>query len=270
MYLAIDVGGTKTLFAVFSKSGEKLSDQRIPTPKLYEDFIKSAENIIKNELAQYTFSACCCALPGRLDREKGIGIRFGNLTWQKVPVRDDLNNLLGDIPVYIENDAKLGGLSEALLVHEWYKKVLYLTIGTGLGGSFIVNGVLEKEFLDMEPGNMMIEYDGKLQGWEDVVSGHAIKLRYGKKASEISDDKIWKEYVKGLALGINELSANFTPDVIIIGGGVGAHFEKFQTFLEEELKKINNPIVPLPTLLKARRPEEAVIYGCYQYIKQQA
>jgi hypothetical protein len=49
---------------------------------------------------------------------------------------------------------------------------------------------------------------------------------------------------------------------------VGAHFEKFQPFLEEALKKINNPLVPVPHLLKAQRPEEAVIYGCYEYIVQ--
>jgi predicted NBD/HSP70 family sugar kinase len=64
------------------------------------------------------------------------------------------------------------------------------------------------------------------------------------------------------------LLATIQPDVVVVGGGVGAHFEKFQPFLEEALKKINNPLVPVPPLLKAQRPEEAVIYGCYEYIVQ--
>jgi hypothetical protein len=34
------------------------------------------------------------------------------------------------------------------------------------------------------------------------------------------------------------------------------------------LDKFNNPLVPIPPVVKAKRPEEAVIYGCYEFIKQ--
>lgn len=269
MYLAIDVGGTKTLFAVFDQDGRKLVEHRILTPEIYSQFLKAIRSVLENELRKYTFSACCCALPGRLDRQKGVAIRFGNLPWQNVPVKADLKRLLGGgVPLFIENDAKLAGLSEALLIQKRYKKVLYITIGTGLGGAVIINGILDKNFLDMEPGRMFLEHDGRQLKWEAMVSGRAMKRKYGKLASEIEDPSIWRDYVKELAIGIEELCANLTPEVVIIGGGVGAHFDKFGAFLKEELKKYDGDLVTIPPVLEAKRPEEAVIYGCYEYIRQ--
>jgi predicted NBD/HSP70 family sugar kinase len=116
---------------------------------------------------------------------------------------------------------------------------------------------------------MIFEHQDQTKQWEDFASGRALKARYGKQASEITDPAIWQEYTKLLVAGLEDLLAIIKPDAVIFGGGVGAHFENFKGFLEDELNKINNPLVPVPPLLKAQRPEEAVIYGCYEFIKQQ-
>jgi glucokinase len=58
------------------------------------------------------------------------------------------------------------------------------------------------------------------------------------------------------------------PDLIVIGGGVGTHFEKFEKPLLNELKKYENPLAPTPLIRKAVHPEEAVIYGCYELAKE--
>ena len=102
-----------------------------------------------------------------------------------------------------------------------------------------------------------------------MASGRALKKKYGKKASEIDDPAIWQAYVKDLAPGMSELVAVVQPEVIIIGGGVGAHLEKFQPYHVHELKKYENHMVIIPPIIKAKRPEEAVIYGCYDFIRQQ-
>jgi predicted NBD/HSP70 family sugar kinase len=149
-----------------------------------------------------------------------------------------------------------------------YKKVLYLTMCTGIGGGIVKNGKIDPDFENFEPGQMVFEEDGQNLTWEHFASGRALKSRYGKLASEITDPVIWQEYAHNLANGFENLAAIVKPDVIVIGGGVGAHLEKFESFLNEDLKKINNPLVPIPPILKAKRPEEAVIYGCYEFIKQ--
>jgi predicted NBD/HSP70 family sugar kinase len=267
-YLAIDVGATKTLFAVFEPGGDMVCEKKIKTDPDYNKFIKDVAGELES-LKQFNFSSCCCALPTRFSRfSDGIAESFGNLPWKNVPIKKDLQALLPDTKILMHNDAKLAGLSEALLLHEKYKKVLYLTISTGIGGGVIIDGVIAKDFENFEPGQMVFEYEGKTLKWEAFASGKALYERYRKKAAEIEDPKIWKEYVKLLVIGFEDLLATVQPEAVVIGGGVGAHFEKFKAYLEEDLSKINNPMVPTPPLLKAQRPEEAVIYGCYDYILQ--
>jgi predicted NBD/HSP70 family sugar kinase len=268
MYLAVDIGGSKTLFAVFSPSGELLIKHKIPTNPDYKKFLSKAENVLKTELKDYEFTHCCCAIPGNFDKSSGLGTRFGNLKWENVPIAKDISNLIGGMGVLVENDAALGGLSEAALVHDKYKKVLYVTIGTGIGDSYIMDGKLDLELSESEAGHMVLQYEGELQKWESFASGHALAQRYGKKASEISDPAIWKEFAHALSVGLQPLLAVLLPEVLIIGGGVGTHLAKFKEPLDIELKKLENVMVKIPPIIQAKRSEEAVIYGCYEYIKQ--
>ncbi|HEU5004942.1 MAG TPA: ROK family protein [Candidatus Saccharimonadales bacterium] len=268
MYLAVDIGGSKTLLAVFDKHGQIIKEQKFPTPKDYQEFLAtliSAATALKPDPG---FAAIAVAAPGKIDRKSGVALDFGNLPWHDVNLKTDLEPVAGYAPVFIENDANLAGLSEALLVHNQYKKVLYLTVSTGIGDGIIINGIIDPDFADSEPGQMVLEHKGSLQKWEDFASGRALKEKYGKKASEIDDPAIWKEFVKGLAQGIGELVATLMPEVIIVGGGVGAHFDKFGSFLADELKLYENNMVKIPPIIEAQRPEEAVVYGCYDLIKQ--
>jgi predicted NBD/HSP70 family sugar kinase len=266
-YLAIDVGGTKTLFAVFAANGEVVCECKIKTAESYDQFKSDLIENLKN-LGRFKFSHACCAIPGRIDFKNGIGLDFGNLPWHNVPVQKDLETMMPSAKILVHNDAKLAGLSESILLHKKYRKVLYLTISTGIGGGVIIDDVIAQEFENFEPGQMVYENNGESQQWEEFASGHALKEHYGKIAAEIEDPNTWQEYVKSLVRGFENLLATVQPDAVIVGGGVGAHFEKFQSFLDAELKQINNPLVPTPPLLKAQRPEEAVIYGCYEYIRQ--
>jgi predicted NBD/HSP70 family sugar kinase len=268
MFLAIDVGGTKTLTALFTENGDIVAKNKIPTDKEYAKFLNDLKELIDTNYKEHTIQYCCCAVPGTIDLEHGIALALGNEIWRDVPISSDISNLLPGTPVLIHNDAKLAGLSEAALVGGEYKKVLYLTISTGIGGGVISNGKIDADFENFEPGQMVFETDGQNQQWEHFASGRALKAHYGKQASEIDDPEIWREYAKVLTAGFENLLATVRPDVVIVGGGVGAHFEKFQPYLEENLNSINNPLVPTVPILKAKRPEEAVIYGCYEFIKQ--
>jgi predicted NBD/HSP70 family sugar kinase len=237
-----------------------LKQQKIVTNQDYDSFLKELAQLIKTLAGQDHISATGVAAPGKIDRKSQIALDFGNLPWHHVALAKDLSPLTGHTPVYIENDANLGGLSEAKLVQDKYKKVIYLSVSTGIGDGIIINGIIDADFADSEPGQMV---------WEDFASGRALLKKYGKRASDIEDPAIWKDYVRGLASGIGELAAILTPEVFIMGGGVGDHLEKFEVFLNDELKKYQNKLVNIPPIIKAKRPEEAVIYGCYELIKQQ-
>jgi glucokinase len=267
-YLAVDIGGTKVLLAVFASDGQPVTEHKIPTPKDYPELISAIASALKNELGGFSFSHACVAVPGWIDFENGIARNFGNLPWENVAIREDFERLVPGIKVLLHNDAKLAGLSEARFISDQYRKVLYLTVSTGIGGGIIIDNKIAPDFENFEPGQMKLEHEGQLTDWEDFASGRALVAKYGKRASELQDPVSWKEFAGLISLGLEVLLATVQPQVVVIGGGVGTHFEKFKDFLEEDLNASRNPLVPIPPLIKAHRPEEAVIYGCYEYIRQ--
>ena len=111
------------------------------------------------------------------------------------------------------------------------------------------------------------EYHNKLTPWEDFASGRAIHERYGKLARDISDPKIWQQIARDLSVGLIANIAIVQPDAVVVGGGVGSHFDKFGSFLRAEMKRYETPLIPIPPILPAKNSESAVIYGCYELAK---
>ena len=265
MYLAVDIGGTKTLLASFATNGKLAKHVKFPTPKNYHDFLES----LRTNLASLDcpdFRAGCVAAPGRLDRKRGLVIAMGNLKWQNIPLQHDIEQIT-DCPIVVENDTKLASLSEAVELKNQYSKVLYVTISTGISSGLVVEQKLVPALLDSESGQMLLEHNDALSTWESFASGKAIVKKYGKLASEITDPIAWKAISHNIAIGLIDLVATIQPEVIVIGGGVGSNFSKFKTPLLNELKRYEMPLVPIPPVIQAKRPEEAVVYGCYLLAK---
>lgn len=266
MYLGIDIGGTKTLLAVFTKDGTLKQSIKFKTPVLYDDFRDElAANVAK--LSTKKFSTCVVAVPGKVDRVHKIGIAFGNLSWTNVPIGSDVRSVVG-CDVSLENDGNLAGLYEARQVPK-FRKAIYLTVSTGIGSVLVVDGKIQESTQDAEVGHMLLEHEGKLMRWEEFASGSAIVKKFGKLASEIDpkDSSTWYIISRNIAIGLIDVIATLTPDVVIFGGGVGSHFDKFSDRLMEELKIYENPLLSLPEIVKAKHPEEAVVYGCYEMAK---
>jgi len=261
MFGAIDIGGTKTFLATFDDKGKITNKIRFETPKNYEDF--------KTELAEQSkqinisnLEVMTVGLPALLNKNKSIGVAFGNRDWVNVPIRRDVEATF-KCPVYVENDAKLAALSEAIELKEDYRKVLYVTISTGIGAGLIINKKISPDFDNIEVGQMLFEHDGKLERWEKFASGKAIVAEFGKPASDITDPHTWYVISHNIAIGLIDLIATLTPDIIIIGGGVGSHFDKFGDRLIEDLKVYQSNLLIVPPIQQATNAEDAVIYGGY-------
>jgi predicted NBD/HSP70 family sugar kinase len=265
MYAGIDIGGSKTLVASLDVHGVITEKIRFETPKKYDDFLaelRTAFGALRND----DFVAGGVGAPGSIDRHHGRGISFGNLGWKNIPILTDVENITR-CPMVLENDAKLAALSEAMLVKDTYDKVLYVTISTGIGMGLIVDRTIQTGFGDGGGRTMLVEHNGRLESWESFASGKAIVARYGKKAADIKDKKTWQAVVRDLVPGFIELIALTQPDVVVIGGSVGTHFAKYGELLQAELKKFETPLLPIPSVLGAGRPEEAVLFGCYDLAK---
>jgi glucokinase len=155
-----------------------------------------------------------------------------------------------------------------MLLKNEYSKVLYITVSTGIGIGLVVDGEIDTSIGDGGGRAILLEHRGQMTPWEDFASGHAIVERYGKRAVDITDETTWGKISRDLAKGLVELIAIVQPEVIVIGGSVGTYFERYGGLLARELASYSVPLVTMPQLQAAQRPEEAVIYGCYDYAKR--
>jgi predicted NBD/HSP70 family sugar kinase len=263
MYLAIDVGGTKTLLAVFSDDGKIEKQVKFPTPDWYPTFIDELKKNITELCGVSQPKVCVIAMPGIINRTEGIVERLGNLAWENIPIVADLGSVLA-CPITLENDAKLAGLAEADTVKNLYHRVLYVTVSTGIGLGLVVDGALDYSVHDIGGKGIMLEHQGKIMAWEEFASGKAIVRQTGKMASEITDEQDWYLVARNIAIGLINLIVTLSPDCIVIGGGVGSHLPKFQQHLHEELEIYRSTMIDsMPQIVQARHPEEAVVYGGY-------
>ncbi len=268
MYIGIDVGGTKTIVACLDDNGVILESLKFQTPKDYAEFLAEVRKALDG-FNNKQFIAGAAGIPAiRYDRKTGITGAFGNLPWRNVNIAKDLPKIVG-CPLYIENDAKLGALSESMLIKDRYSKVLYIAIGTGIGYALVDGLKIDTDAGDGGGRIMLVNRDNKLVPWESIASGHAINERYHKMAKDIDDQETWQAISKDLAEGFEELIAVFQPEVIIVGGSVGKYFNKYGEMLKKELNSYQLSFVTLPDIMGAQRPDDAVVYGCYDYAKQQ-
>lgn len=269
MIIAIDIGGTKTYLAVFAQNGKLLKEVKFSTDKNYDVFLNDLEHYGK-QIEASKAKVVVAAVPGLLDRDKGMVLSLGNLPWQDKYIRLDISKHLGVQTVFIENDSKLAGLAEARRIFPDYKRVFYLTLSTGIGGALIVDGRLSSELQDMEIGKMPLEFEGKIQQWEEFASGRSFFDRYGKKAIDVDDPKVWKEFSKAVNLGLGVVCSSFQVEAIVFGGGLGQHLSRFKSHLETYLAQNLHPIVrPPQSLISTHYRGQSVVYGCYQYAKDQ-
>jgi glucokinase len=267
MFVAVDIGGTKTLLALFDDSGRLTQKDKITTEHDFSSFQSNLLNALDRLTAGQDVKAVGLAMPGQIDYDSGRGLIFGNLPWENVDVAASVKERLR-VPVVVENDANAAGLAEARALEPSSPSVVYVTVSTGIGTGLITDNRIDPAWRQSEGGFMHFVKDGQLLPWEKFASGHAIKERFGRIAADIPEGDIaWTEIAYDLALGLSNIAALLAPKTIIIGGGVGEHLPKFKRHLDQAMSRLKEKMFMLPDIRQAQHPEEAVVYGCYHLAK---
>ena len=269
MKIGIDIGGSHIAIGVINeknkilKKYEKdyLNEDKKNLLLVVEKFIKDTINLIQNE---YDIEAIGVAIPG--GAKDGVIVKTVNLGVYNYDITSYLKSITSDeMKVIVRNDGKDAALAEydkLIQTDENMKKknVLFLNIGTGIGGAVIYNGNLLQgnQFEGFEMGHTVIKKDGILCncGKRGCFEKYGSILEYKNKVknrlnidAEINGDKLRKimeehkdeikdideEYVSDLCIGISNFINIFEPDVIIIGGGF-IHFSyMFMDKIKEKL-----------------------------------
>ena len=170
-YLILDIGGTKTTGAVFTRDGHPVNDFFLKVPSVtYEGENAVFENTVAvgRRVLQETgidasqLIAIGAPAPGPLDHDTGLIIDVPMMGWKNFPLGELLSKEFG-VPAFIENDGNLGALAEQRAgVAKGEKSVLYMTVSTGCGGGIVFNGEIYRGHNGDagEFGHMSIDYDG--------------------------------------------------------------------------------------------------------------
>lgn len=263
MIVAVDTGGTKTLIAGFTEAGELISEFRFETPSRPSQYVDVLTTHLRALFDPTKVDVVVVGLPGIV--KNGVAVWCNNLQWKNFNAARELEGILGDAPVLIENDANLAGLAEARQLKTLPTSVLYVTISTGIGSGVVTNGKIDPGLRYSEAGRALVEFDGKVREWETFASGKAIYQTYRKYARDITSKRTWWQIAQRISRGFLATIPIIQPDIIIIGGSIGTHFKKYEADLKAILTKHLPDHIPLPKLVAAKHPEQAVIYGCYYY-----
>ena len=259
MIIAVDTGGTKTLVVAFSDTGEITDSLKFPTPRDTSEYILAVNQAIDSVLAGGALRGISIALPGVIRHQKAIICK--NLGWRDFDVIGHLKQLRPDTPMWLENDANLGGLGASRLLPAQPGRCLYITVSTGVGGGFTIGGKIASEISEKEVGDITFEYNGQLVDWESIAGGVGIARDFGPVFNESTDETVKREVARRISRGLMSLLPVLRPEVVAIGGGLGARYNLISHYVDEELKVLAEqylcPIVTSP------HPEEIVAYGCY-------
>lgn len=265
MYLTVDIGGTKTLIALFSAHGRILHERKFPTPVKLEDFLNKLF-VQLDEFSDESPRSVTVAIPGLVESNRPTW--FGNRNWKNPPIYEEIRKLWPKTPVYFKNDSDLAALYETSFYPKNY--AIFLTFGTGIGGSIAKNGVLAKNSATFEPGHNIVIWNGQPTEWEDVASSKAIRrANHNLDILDITENHACDLIAARLAVGLVPILIEKRPEVVIIGGPLGETFKYYRRTLNRLIKiGLNNTSAPVPKIVKAKKPRKSVSYGAYLYAKK--
>lgn len=274
MYLVFDIGVTHMRLAT-SSDGQNINDPKIiSTPQNFQEGIVQFKQLAQELAGSEKIEAAAGGVKGPLDKEKSILINPPNLPdWKGKSFKEEVKKNL-NIPVYLENDAQLAGLGEALYgAGQGYKIVAYLIVSTGVGGVRVIDGKIDSNSFGFEPGHQIIVPDGVPCGCggrghlESYTSGAGLEKIYHKNGEEITDPKAWDEVAKYLAIGLNNVTVHWSPDIIILGGSVmqSIPLENVNSYFKEYLTIFPTP----PELVSAKLGDSAGLYGALSLLPAQ-
>ncbi len=225
LVLGIDIGGTGIKAALVNiETGKSVSDRvriKTPNPATPKKVLKVIDYIIKE--LQWNGNIGC-GFPGVI--KSGVVKTAANLSkkWIGINLSEELEQLTAGTCSVI-NDADAAGLAEVKFGPGKECKMcdgevlLMITLGTGIGSALFVNGNL---IPNTELGH--IEVNGK-----DAEARAANSVREKKKLS-------WKKWSKKVNEYLTTLENLLSPDIIIIGGGVSKHSDKFFKYFDLQSK----------------------------------
>ncbi|PKM93117.1 MAG: hypothetical protein CVU84_17435 [Firmicutes bacterium HGW-Firmicutes-1] len=285
--IGVDIGGTKILLMITNRLGEVIHKKKVDSTgelnlilKIIDSFLEEA-NIGLNEILGMGIG-----VPGEINSLEGIVRISVQMGWKDTNIKEFFSNRYA-FPVYIKNDVNFSALGERWIGNgDNSDNLVYISIGTGVGGAIIANGHLIEghNFSAGELGYIVDKDDfnkesiNDLEGFgslEKKISGHSLT----QQVSEIGlmPEELFIEFMKGnqtaidiiehfirdLSIVIANLVSTLNPEVVIIGGGVS---ESMHCIIDQIITCVNRLTIFPINIKLSKLGGEAGAYGCIYYV----
>ncbi|OGI67760.1 hypothetical protein A2732_01615 [Candidatus Nomurabacteria bacterium RIFCSPHIGHO2_01_FULL_40_10] len=258
MKIIFDIGGTNTRISSIN-GGELGIVLKVATAVELEN----AKKIIVESVRKISDGEIIDSIVGGIAGiiKNGVIINSPNLkSWNGFDIRTFLQeNFCEKVSIY--NDADLAGLGESVYgAGKGVKIVAYIGLGTGVGGTRIVDEEIDANRNGFEPGHHILDItNGKT--FEDIVSGRAIFAKHKKSAEKTGQEKI-KELIPALATGLYNAIVFWSPDVLVVGGALMNEETAYKIEdVKKAIKAIKSEMKILPEIRKAKLGDLSGLYG---------
>lgn len=263
--IGIDVGGTRIRAARIDRAGTILERVIEPVASDRDGFCTQLLRLV-GEVRDQTSNGVGVGIPGRVDADRGAIKSAGNLDIAGL----DLPGLVAmetGLPLRIENDATMALLAEAHTRKESSGVLLMVTVGTGIGGATFIDGApwygggQAGQF-----GHIVVAEDGPICNCgrrgcvETFSSGTALRhlvieagLRHDIQVEELlaqrSDGgkisaELLDRWARPFQRALESLVSVIDPELIVIGGGLGASMMRALERIPNESDWYQIPLVP--------------------------
>jgi len=258
--ISLDVGGSSVKSGTVKSDGSVNSIHHTPidsqAPK--EDVLHVFVNIIKMHLDKVDrdkLIGIAFGFPGPFDYKNGICFIQGQSKYDhlyKVNIRDELITLLKfKKDILFCNDAEAAIVGEANYgAAKDFDRVFGITLGTGLGVGFVVNGISMHEGMGIPPNAELFPLIFNGSRADDIFStrgliGHfqKIGLSYTNVAEAIEDMKrgntapiqVFNRFGEDLGRFLRPIADDFSAEVLVVLGGIAGALTYFRDQLENQL-----------------------------------
>lgn len=267
LYGGIEAGGTKFVCAIASGPDDVRAEERFPTTSPEETIGRAVAFFRRwQDAGGPALSAIGIASFGPLDADP-TSPTFGYITvppkpgWANTDFAGTVRRAL-NLPVAFDTDVNAAALAEWRWgAGQGLHTLVYLTVGTGIGGGAVVHGRLLHGLAHPEMGHMRIPHDRERDPFpgtclfhsdclEGLAAGPALEARWGQPAETLpADHPAWELEAEYLALGLMNLVYALAPQRIILGGGVMEQSHLFPR-IRRRLLQLLNGYTASPMLLQ--------------------
>jgi len=270
--IGLDIGGTKFLVAAADASGAILRRTRATTPLDLDEGLDLLNRMITQVAAGDEIVAIGAAIGGPLDAEHGVVSPLHQPQWRAVPLKMLMEQRWG-CSFYVDVDTNVAAVGEYTSGAITCRHFLYITLSTGMGGGYLVDGTIYRGMGGAHPeiGHQAINFrcahpERVICDWgasdclEALISGTGIRRIYGKPAEQL-DEREWAEVAYNLGQGLRNLATIYLPDLIILGGGVAVGGGERLIAAARQVLAEHLRLVPIPDLRLSNLGYDTALHG---------